>query len=115
MRQSSTLAIAAALLGTASVTGQIIEPPKGEVERLELSPFYQQLLSAGGFPIVASAKVSPFALYEARYLIDQMLKGRDDIRQRLIKNRVRFAVMAVDEMTTAIPEHSDLTPAKYLT
>lgn len=113
MRRRLSLALAAALAATASLAAQVVKPPKSEVDRLKLSPFYEQLLSAGGFPIVASAKVSPFALHEARYLIDQMLEGRDDIRQRLIKNKVRFAVMAVDEMTTAIPEHSDLTPAKY--
>lgn len=88
-------------------------PSKAEVERLGLSPFYTQLLSAGGFPIVSSAKVSPYALREAAHLIDRMLDGRDDIRRKLIENKVRFAIMAVDEMTTAIPEHATLKPGKY--
>ena len=83
------------------------------VKRLGLAPSYEQHLSAGGFPIVASAKVSPFALHEARYLIEKLLAGRGDIRERLIVNKVRFSIMAVDEMTTAIPEHGDLEPAKY--
>lgn len=88
-------------------------PPAAEVTRLKLAPFYRQYLSAGGFPIVASAKVSPFALREARYLIGRMLDGRDDILQKLIENKVRFAIMAPDELTTAVPEHSDLEPGKY--
>tara|TARA_R110002072_G_scaffold291959_1_gene460314 strand:- start:5966 stop:6868 length:903 start_codon:yes stop_codon:yes gene_type:complete len=98
---------------SAQITTAVVAPPKDEVQRLKLSPFYKQYLSANGFPIVASQKVSPLALKEARYLIDKMLEGREDIRQRLTRNKVRFAIMAVDEMTTAIPEHSDLKPAKY--
>lgn len=88
-------------------------PPPAEVKRLNLSPFYAQYLSAGGLPIVASGKVSQFALLEARYLIDKMLDGRDDIRAKMVANKVRYSIMAVDEMTTKIPEHSDLEPAKY--
>ncbi|MFK7740794.1 MAG: hypothetical protein AB8H80_10765 [Planctomycetota bacterium] len=98
---------------TPSPSSAIQAPPRAEVERLTLSAFYTQHLDAGGLPIVASAKVSPFALLEARYLIDKMLDGRDDIRARLVANKVRYAIMAVDEMTTAIPEHSDLKPARY--
>lgn len=108
-----TIAVTLLSAAHAQISAAVIAPPKNEVERLQLAPFYQQYLSADGFPIVASAKVSPHALYEARYLIDKMLDGRDDIRQRLTDNKVRFTIMAVDEMTTAIPEHSDLTPSKY--
>ena len=32
--------------------------------------FYAQRVSAGGFPIVASATVNPYALKEAAYLVD---------------------------------------------
>ena len=113
MLRSFTIAVTCLTAAHAQISTAVIAPPKDEVERLQLSPFYKQYLSAKGLPVVASAKVSPMALYEARYLIDKMLEGRDDIRQRLTKNKVRFAIMAVDEMTTAIPEHSDLTPAKY--
>ena len=35
--------------------------------------FYTQRASAGGFPIVASAKVNPYAVKEAVYLVDLML------------------------------------------
>lgn len=113
MIRSLTIAVTLLTAAHAQIPATIIAPPQSEVERLQLSPFYEQYLSAKGFPVVASAKVSPFALYEARYLIDKMLAGRDDIRQRLIENKVRFTIMAIDEMTTAIPEHSGLTPAKY--
>ena len=35
--------------------------------------FYTQRVSAGGFPIVASARVNPYALKGAAYLVDLML------------------------------------------
>ncbi len=87
--------------------------PASLAESLQLRPFYRKLVSAQGFPVLASERVADFALLEAAYLIDQMLAGRDDIRAALSKNRVRFAVMAHDEFTTLVPEHSDLQPAKY--
>lgn len=91
----------------------VTTPPKAEVERLTLDAFYQRYCSAGGVPIVASSKVSPYAMLEARHLIDHMLDGREDIRAKLVENKVRFAIMAATEMTTAIPEHATLKPGKY--
>ncbi|MCK5943709.1 MAG: hypothetical protein KAI24_17125 [Planctomycetes bacterium] len=107
------LIVPVALMATLAAQGTVGSPPQAEVERLKLSPFYEQHLSADGLPIVSSSKVSPFALLEARYVVDRMLEGREDIRRKLIENKVRLAVMAVDEMTTAIPEHATLQPAKY--
>lgn len=88
---------------------KVTEPPAD----WKLAPFYKKHVSAGGLPVVSSEKVSDYALFEAAYLIDMMLGERPDIRQALIENKVRFSVMAVDELTTQIPEHSDLTPGKY--
>ncbi|HZT41697.1 MAG TPA: hypothetical protein VFA07_05890 [Chthonomonadaceae bacterium] len=92
---------------------KVTAPPKSLVRKLGLSPFYKKYLDDRGFPILASDNVSDYALREAAYLIDQMLAGRDDIRRALIRNKVRFVVMAPTEMTTTIPEYSDLTPARY--
>jgi hypothetical protein len=81
--------------------------------RLKLAPFYEKAVVADGFPILSSKEVSDYALLEAAYLIDQMLAKRLDIRQALTKNKVRFVIMAPSELTTVVPEHSDLTPAKF--
>jgi hypothetical protein len=78
-----------------------------------LSPFYTKFVDVGGIPIVASDKVSDFALLEARHLILQMLGHRPDVLTAIARNRVRLAVMATSELTTDIPEHSDLTPKDY--
>ncbi len=108
------LLLAAALAGQdRPALDAVTAPPKAEVERLQLDPFYERYCSAGGVPIVASSKVSPYAMLEARHLIGRMLDGRDDIRTKLVENKVRFTIMAVTEMTTAIPEHATLEPGKY--
>ena len=81
--------------------------------RLKLKPFYQKVLSLGAFPVVSSEKVSDYALLEAGYLIHQMLEGRDDILDAMARNKIRFTIMACDEFTTQVPEHSDLEPPKF--
>ncbi len=78
-----------------------------------LAPFYKKVVNAGGLPIISSEKPSDFALLEAAWIVDKMLVGRDDIRAAIVKNKVRLAVMAFNEFTNDIPEHSDLTPAAY--
>jgi|GEM_PF-454647 len=88
-------------------------PPKGVVAAFGLDPFYKKYVDAGGLPVVASEKVSDYALLEAAYLIGRMLQNRDDILKALAENKTRFVVMAHDEWTTMIPEHSDLEPAKF--
>lgn len=82
-------------------------------ENFELPNFYQQWIDVGGFPVVASEKVNPHALQEAAWLIQQVIGHRPDLLQALAENNVRFSIMAYDEMTTQIPEHSDLKPDFY--
>ena len=84
------------------------EVPADLREKLKLDPFYKKHVSAGGLPVLSSEKVSDAGVLEAVYLINQMLADREDIRQALIKNRVRFVVMAPTEMTTDVPEQRRL-------
>lgn len=76
-------------------------------------PFYKKMVSVGGFPVLSSENVSDYALLEAAYLIDVMLRDREDIRQALIDGNTRCAVMAYNEVTSQVPEHSDLKPNKF--
>jgi aminopeptidase N len=80
---------------------------------LALDGFYTKYVSAHGLPIVGSAKVSDHALREAAYLVDHMLAHRPEIREALVQNKVRVAVMAYSERTTDIPEHHGLKPKLY--
>lgn len=66
--------------------------------------FYTQSVSANGFPIVASAKVNPYALKEAEYLVNKMLANRPDVREAMIKSGARLCLMAHHEFTTDLPE-----------
>jgi len=92
----------------------LVEPVSKSIrDQFHLAGFYKKQVVLEGFPILGSEKVSDFALLEARYIIAQMLRGREDIIQGLIKRNIRCAVMAVNEFTTDIPEHSDLKPAGY--
>ncbi len=83
--------------------------PKG---RDGIPAFYTQHVSAKGFPIVASAKVSPFALKEAAYLVNMMLDKRPDVREAMIRSGARMCVMAHDEYTTDLPEFQRMAKAE---
>ena len=92
---------------------QVTAVPEAERARLKLAPFYTQYHSMDGLPIVGSARVNPYALKEAAFLIRQMLGTRPAITRAMVQNDVRFTVMAVTEMTTDVPEHAHLTPKAY--
>jgi hypothetical protein len=66
--------------------------------------FYTQRARAGGFPIVASAKVNPYALKEAVWLVDLMLAKRPDVREAMVRSGARLCILAHDEFTTDQPE-----------
>jgi hypothetical protein len=68
--------------------------------------FYTQRVFAHGYPIVGSANVSPHALHEAAFWIDQMLAHRPDIRDAMIQSGSRLCVIAWNEFTTDLPEFS---------
>lgn len=94
--------------------GDEVGAPTAELrERLELDPFYEKALEVEGFPILSSGKVSDFALKEAAFLVGQMLGDRPDLLRAITESGVRFVIMAPDEFTTEIPEHSHLDPPEY--
>ena len=76
------------------------DPPDAE----GIPAFYAQRVSEGGFPIVASATVNPYALKEAAYLVDLMLARRPDVRTAMIKSGARLAILAWNEFTCDQPE-----------
>ena len=70
--------------------------------------FYNQTVSANGFPIVGSKNVNPFALKEAQFLINIMLAQRPDVRDAMIKSGARLCIIAHNEFTTDLPEFARL-------
>lgn len=103
----------ATALKAGSAPLKVTAPPKAVVEALGLKPFYKKYVSAGGVAVISSDKVSNYALLEAAYLIDRMLVDRPDVRNAIIRSKVRVVVMGVDEFTTDVPEHSDLKPRGF--
>lgn len=80
------------------------DPP----DKMGVPQFYAQRTSAGGFPIVASAKVSPYALKEAAYLVNLMLAKRPDVRTAMNHSGARLCILAYNEFTTDQPEFARL-------
>jgi alpha-glucosidase len=110
----SSLLVAILVLQGAAAGEPHVEAVSAELrDQWKLSSYYEKHVDLCGFPLLSSGKVSDEGLLEAAYLIEKMLDGRDDIRRALIDNKVRFVVMAPDEKTTDVPEHSDLTPKDY--
>ena len=90
-----------------------VPPPLTVRDAFDLDPFYQQWIDVEGLPVVASAKVNPYAVKEAAWLIRRMIGHRPDVLQALVQNKIRFTVIGYTELTTDIPEYSRRRPAFY--
>ena len=88
----------------------IIGTPPGS---LGFDPFYKKHTVASGLAVISSGEVLDRAIAVAADIVRGMLHKRPDVAKALVKLNVRIAVMAPDELTTDIPEHSDLEPKDY--
>jgi len=70
--------------------------------------FYQKYTEAYGIPVVSSGSVSDKALRRACHITRFLFADRYDLRNSFYKNEGRFAVIAIREQTTTIPEFSHL-------
>jgi hypothetical protein len=100
-------------LSTSHVVGAELYPISTPPRALKLNPFYKKYTHAHGYPIVASSKVNDYALKEAAYLVDLMLAHRPDVRRVMIQGGSRLVVMAHNEYSTDVPEHSHLKPKAF--
>lgn len=75
---------------------------------LKAPAFYRKFLSASGYPVVSSEKVSDYALKEAAWLIDLMLAKRPEVREAMIRSGSRLCILAWNEFTTDQPEFASL-------
>lgn len=99
----AALLAASLALADAQPAKDPLPPPAADLLKT-LDPFYKQHVSAGGLLIVASEKVSPYALREVAYLVQRMLANRPDALQELIRKQMYVCVMACGEMQTDLPE-----------
>lgn len=81
--------------------------------KCQLSAFYQQGTMVGDLPIVASEKVSPFALKEAAWILEKLIGHRQEVLSTMAERGAFVMVMAYNEYTTDVPEHSRLKPRIY--
>jgi len=91
----------------------LAQPVTGPPKNLGLDPFYTKYVNANGYPIVASEKVDDYALKEAAYLVNRMLRARPDVRKAMIQSGSRLIVMAHNEFTTDLPEQRNMTPKDF--
>jgi len=84
-----------------------------ELIRIKAPSFYTQFISASGYPIVASAKVNPYALKEAAYLVNLMLAQRPDVRTAMVESGSRMCILAYNEFTTDQPDFAWLKPKDF--
>ena len=92
-----------------------VPPPADVVAAFKLDTlFYEQWIDVHGFPVLASKKVSPYAVKEAVYLIHKMIGHRLDILKMFAQNKERFSIIGYNETTTQIPEYSYLQPTFYV-
>ena len=81
-------------------------PPSPAIrEAFDLDPFYQQWIDVEGFPVIASAKVNPYAVKEAAWIVRQMIGHRPDILKVQADHQERLSVLAIDESMSNLPEY----------
>ncbi|MDD9972579.1 MAG: dockerin type I domain-containing protein [Candidatus Poribacteria bacterium] len=86
-------------------------PPAVVRDFYELDPYYEQWINVGGLPVIASAKVNPYAVKEAAWIIEKMIGHRPEVLRAMVNNKARFSVIPYTEIITEIPEYrSDALP-----
>ena len=81
-------------------------PPTAVVrEFFELDPYYEQWINVEGLPVIASAKVNPYALKESAWLIKKTIGHLPDVLRAMVKNKARLSVIPYTEVITEIPEY----------
>ena len=75
-----------------------------------LTSFYQKYTEAYGIPVVSSNRVPDEALRRACYVTRFLMADHSGVRNNYYRRYGRVGIMATDEYTTHIPEHSWLDP-----
>jgi hypothetical protein len=108
MRVIFVVFVPVAYVSAAEPAFKIGKPPAGKFDEK-----YTKYVNVDGFPVLGTDKVNDYALREGAYIVQNMLAPRPDVRKALIQGKCHLVVMAVDEFTTDVPEHSDLKPKAY--
>ena len=90
-----------------------VPPPQAVRDFFDLAPFYQQWINVEGFPVLASVKVSPYAVREAAWLIYHISRHRPDLLQIMTQRRIRYSIIAYNEVPSDIPEIGALSAPHF--
>ena len=90
--------------------GCIVSAPPPE---LEYDPFYSKYCNAGGIGIVASEEIDDRALYQAYYLVQNMLAPIPEIRAELAADQHYIAIIGRDQEQTTLPEYAHMDSAYW--
>jgi len=77
-------------------------PPAGT------DPFYGKYYDVNGIPVMSSSAVSDTALAAACTIVAHMVSTRADVRETMIEQQMSVAVIGDGEVTTDVPEYSNL-------
>ena len=81
-----------------------VPPPQEVRDFFQLDPYYQQWINVRGFPVLASAEVSPYALKEAAWILGHMIGHRPDVLRVMAERTVRFSIVPHNKHTSDMPE-----------
>jgi alpha-glucosidase len=70
-----------------------------------LNPFWTKCAVIHGVVIIASEKVSDYALLECAWTLDHLLSGRTMAVEALVRSKVRVGVIGATQFTMDIPEN----------
>ena len=82
-----------------------VPPPPVVRDFFQLDPYYQQWINVRGFPVLASAEVSPYSLKEAAWTIGHMVGHRPDILKAMAQITARFSIVPHNKHLSDIPEY----------
>ena len=88
----------------------LVVPPPAE---MGLDPFYKKYLDCDGIAVISSERVDVRAFYRVKELLDKMLENRPDVRKALVKDGVRYIIIAAEEQVTDIPDYADMKPKAF--
>jgi hypothetical protein len=81
-----------------------VPPPKEVRDFFDIDPYYQQWINVRGFPVLASAEVSPYSIKEAAWTIGHMVGHRPDILKAMAQITARFSIVPHNKHLSDIPE-----------
>ncbi len=94
--------------GAATATCAVAPIPEALRTSYKLGAIYKRYADANGIPVVASDKPADEAIRRACLLVLDYASVRADVRDTLLRRKVRFIMMAKSEKTVNFPEYAAL-------